>query len=370
MGALQFQKPLSGRVKTGVAIVALLSLVIVWLTFGLHGRNSLFLAGLVGQIALTGYMAHACLPWPWLWRWLAFITLVNLEQPVSGVYGWAGCFTLLAVAFAEQYLQSVYRGTIQAYWLVACGVVCATTGWLVPEAGWSITLGIGVFSLLHCFLHEREEKGVSYHQVSNRQVALRWLKCWGIAWVLPLLAVELGGWLAGNALFSAHPLVYSGAINADLDTAASGIGYFSSFHSEFTAAFQPLMAGKGQLSMERWVACAAQVVRLLSVGLLPLAGILATGYTLPNRFIYRLLRREDEALLLYWLCGGMLILGMLGHSTSETMVALGGLSLLLGWLALSRWAERRPRMEPVLRWAITLLLGLMLADRLLTLGVR
>ncbi|MCE3235487.1 MAG: hypothetical protein K0Q50_1667 [Vampirovibrio sp.] len=364
MAELPLRMPRICRITTGALPVGVLILLSVGLAPGQDGRALLSLMGWLGQLLLIFRFAQSYLPISWLWRLLVFIALLGLQRFVPDVIVWAGFTALAAAYFVWRYLTEVYRGgysgKARSAYLIGVGICCAVTGGLMPEAGWGISLGLAIFSLLHCFLREREEKGLSYHQVSNRLVWQRWAKSWGLCWALPLIAMtgfgaSLADWL------DVSRFIPPAMLNASTEKGAVGIGYFSSFHAEFAAALQPLASPTGQAQSLTRLGCSASAIRLVLIGLLPIIGILGVGYMLPNRFVYRLLRLEDEALLLYWMCGGMLIVATLGHSDSGTIAGLGGLPIMLGWLASYRWVERRPRLELALRLAASLLLLLLLA---------
>lgn len=318
------------------------------------------LLGWLGQLWLLSALIQAHLPRPERWLLLGFLLAVDLRYLMPNPDVWAGLAALTGIFCVRQYLVGIYRGQFRRSWLVVCALAGIVALTLLPSVGLALIIGLGLFSLLHCFLHEREEKGISYHQVSNREVWNRWLTGWGVYWALPTLialSVLLGFGMTGH--FSGVTIGGLGHRSVGFPTV--GFGYFSSFHTEFEAAVQPWQEATRH---GHWLSISMQIVTLVLIGLLPIAGILGVGYQLPNRFIYRLLQREDEELLLAWICGTTLILGTLAHSDSLRLTGIGALTFFAGWLAVYRWGSRRAHWERWFQSLAAVLVLLMLAGLL------
>lgn len=302
-------------------------------------------------------MAKAHLPRFWLWLLLGFILWCDFQYQAPLLCFWAGILAVLAVWLVWRHLQQVYAGAIQPAFLIAAGLIMAFTFCLSREIGFCLTVGLAGFSILHCFLHEREEKGIAYSQVSNRAVAKRWLGLWGLYWLLPLCVFYgvlnvLNTGLGLNWDFAA-------ACRADDRSIQWPLGYFSSFHQEFGNALKPLLKGPVQFYGLQIGFCLADAVWLTLIGILPIVGILGMGYQLPGRFVYRLLQKPDEELLLFWLGGTAMILATLIHSTAAQIVAHGALAFLLGFVVWCRWLQRRSSAERVFRRLALILLLLL-----------
>lgn len=314
-------------------------------------RLVMVLGGLL-QLALVYRMVQSHLSKPWLELFLVFLWLTGVRNWAVSPEAGAGLTALLAVLFVWLHLRQVYAGEIRVGLLVAATLLIALTGWLSLETGVSLALGIAFFSWFHSFLHEREERGVSYSKVSSKVVFKRWLGLWGLYWLLPLMLFYFVG-LGILAISGWLPLLSSGRDDARLAILTGQtpvIGYFSSFHREFTQAFQPVTNASGKPGFFAPVFQTLHALRLLFIGLLPVAGILGIGYQVPNRFVYRLLQRPDEELLLFWSCGTALILSTFWASTSMRIVSVGALSCLLGFLVLVRWLKQRAKAEREAYW--------------------
>lgn len=280
----------------------------------------------------TGHLAQ---------RWLVLMCLFVGTALLKADQLWAGLLCLVAVFLVWKHLHHVYAGEIRPRFLIGSGLISGFLLGGVFHSGLALALGLGLFSVLHCFLHEREEKNISYGQVSNREVWHRWLRLWGAYWLLPLglasvISFGMDRFSVWEALFPVgmfQAMVPSGKT-------ANGFGYFSTFHQEFLGLFT--VSYRLSLFLIVSVILALQLVLL---GLFPVLGILGLGYQVPNRFVYRLLQRPDEELLLIFIAGTSLILGTLWHSTSDQITSYGPLAMLMGFLVMTRWLQVRPRLE-------------------------
>ncbi len=346
----------------GLAAPALLG--VVWLAScaaenpqGLYANGAglrLWVAlGWLLQTVLVWELAGRQLPKRWRWLLLAFLALTDIRYLQFQPYWGSGLTSLFSVWGVQKYLKSVYAGRARQGWLAIGGAFVGVCFWLAPGTGLWLALGLGIFSLLHCFLHEREEKGVSYRLVSNREVLARWAKSWGLYWGLSVLAMAGAGMaaLTGLGLWPdvwGQSLAFLKALPGRL---GEDFGYFSGFHREFESVLRPEFAYRGWRWLFEGVSRCITACHLLAIGLLPVLGILGNGYILPNRFVYRLLRLEDEELLLYWVCGVALALSTFLGATSSHLVSVGGLPFMLGFLVLHRGVAKRPSAEGRL-WAI------------------
>ncbi len=283
-------------------------------------------------------MARTHLKRPWLLLLLAFCALLGLSYVPVDPSGWAGVSALWAVFGGWFYLQNRYAGASGTGALLFCSVCTVVTLGLSAATGLGLVLGLLLFSGLHCFLHEREERSIGYGAVSRRVVLMRWARSWGLSWGLPLTLLVLWGLGAGR--FPQGGFLPQGY------RAGLPWGYFSSFHQEFMAVWLGQGAGgqgafRGDLFQGDLVWAILKSSGLLLIGLLPLVGILGGGYQIPGRFVYRLLQRPDEELLLFWLCGLSLIVATGAHSSSGAIVANGFLAFLLALWVLAGWCARR-----------------------------
>lgn len=308
------------------------------------------------QLALVYRMAQNHFPKPWLWLFLAFLWLVDMRAWVAFPEAGAGLTALLAVFMVWLHLKRVYAGEVRIGLLIVASLFTALTSCFSLVTGLFLALGIAFFSWFHCFLHEREERGVSYGKVSRKVVCRRWLRFWGFYWLLPLLLFYFVG-LGFLAAFRLWPVFLEWLSGPT--TAAAGnmsvIGYFSSFHWEFTQAFEVAPTLNRMPEFFRPIFQTLNALRLLAIGVLPVVGILGIGYQLPNRFVYRLLQRPDEELLLFWSCGTALILSTFWASNAMRIVSVGALSFLLGFLVLVRWLKPRPKAEREAYWLFAIL---------------
>ncbi len=306
---------------------------------------------------LVGFLCFL-IPTTLLYGWLGL-----LSPPVF----WSGCTALIAVYGIWRYIQQVYLGAVQRRVLLLSALACSLTCLLSIIAGGWLTFAIGIFSVLHSVLHEREEKGTSYTQVSNAAVFHRWRKRWGVYWLLPFVAANaigalcLGLW--GNGSLVWHPLAMGLG-----DPHGIPVGYFATFHQEFQRILNPTLGtASGSASDTKGLRVLA-AMGLSLLGVLPIVGILGMGYQVPNRFVYRFLQRPDEELLLLWLSATGLILATLFQSDSAHIVQWGSLSWLLGFVVLARWLSRRPQIERQFRRLLFWLLVWVLAVLTLSLG--
>lgn len=291
----------------------------------------------------------------WLWLLMAFVGLALLKADQI-LAGWMGLATVVLV---WKHLQQVYAGDIRPWILVSAGSLMAVTLWFAFYPGLAVTLGIGLFSVLHCFLHEREEKNISYGQVANRDVWVRWLRLWGRYGLLSFF-LTLGVCVVICVFFNYGKSLPLGALNrvSSFDQVATSVGYFSTFHQEFLAIFKPLNAEGISDSTGLVLSDALKATHLFLIGFLPVLGIVGLGYQVPNRFVYRLLQRPDEELLLIFIAGTTLILGTLANSTSGEIASFGAIAFLMGFIVLTRWLSVRPGLEKLtygLLWIVCVL---------------
>lgn len=320
-----------------------------WLSALVMCVQVILLLGLLYQLG-KGHLAQ---------RWLVLMCLFTGAVLLGADQLGAGLLCVVAVFLVWKHLHQVYAGEIRPRLLLGSGLIAGFLLAVAPHSGLALTLGLGVFSVLHCFLHEREEKNISYTQVSNKAVLHRWLRLWGRYWLLPTaLAFGASTLVGGIGLVNTQvPARLLGLTGLALPL-ATGIGYFSTFHQEFqNLFFVPFQKPSGfgaSLSVERIVLA----IWLILLGFLPVLGIIGLGAQVPNRFVYRLLQRPDEELLLIFITGTALILGTLGHSTSSQIASYGPLALLMGFMVTVRWLRTRPRLEPIAYlslWAVSLL---------------
>lgn len=319
-----------------------------WLSRLMFFSQTIFLLSLFYQLG-KGHLAQ---------QWLVLLCLFTGTILFKADQLWAGLLCLAAVFLILKHLHQVYAGEIRPLILLGSGLISGLLLGSVVHAGLALTLGLGLFSVLHCFLHEREEKNISYGQVSNREVLHRWLRLWGIYWLLPLglasvISFGMGRFSVWEDCFPVgmfQAMVPSGKT-------ANGFGYFSTFHQEFQNLFQ-LSRDASEILPVLVADSVLMVIQLVLMGFLPVLGILGLGYQVPNRFVYRLLQRPDEELLLIFIAGTSLILGTLGHSTSNQIASYGPLAMLMGFIVMVRWLQVRPRLEQIAYlslWVLSLL---------------
>lgn len=337
------------------------SLLIRLLGFSVVALRLLVLLGWGLEAVLLWQLSGSYLTRPWRWLMLAFFWLTVSRYPVYQHHFWSGLSALLAVWAAVRYLSGYYGGFPRKRWLMICGLLCAITFWITQSLGLLMAGALMGFSLLHCFLHEKEEKGITYGQVKNAQVLARWLKSWGRNWALPMLGVHLlclltliglgiqdefmrdsVRWLAGG-----H---YAGT---------TVLGYYSTFQSELMDTLRPVLAGLPLSTLPYFIWRLPIALHVFLIGVIPIVGILGIGYLLPARFVFRLLQRDDEILLLLWLAALALIVSTFSYSTSMHIASNGSLAFLLGWVALSQAAQRNARLGrwlPPVSWILFALL--------------
>jgi hypothetical protein len=325
------------------------------------GFQSLIFQGCL--MAVIYRLAQNHLPKPWLGLMLVFLWVIGTPCFTASVVNWAGLSALLAVYCVWLHLRHVYAGQVRPSLLSASALFTALTGWLSIETGLLLALAILFFSGCHSFLHEREERGTGYEKVSNRAVLKRWLPVWGIYWLLPFVLCHWveGGFLTALGLWPQYLRGSASLLLSVFKGQALALGYFSSFHREFEAVFKPMIFS-GPMPWPLVVALQVLMgLRLLLIGVLPVVGILGMGYQVPGRFVYRLLQRPDEELLLFWISGTALILATFSDSGSVRIVSDGTLSFLLGFLVLFRWLTPRPKAQREAYWIFFLFCGLWLA---------
>ncbi len=313
--------------------------------FSVVGLRILVLFGWLLEMALIYEMGKTYLSKSWLLLLMTLLWLTFSRYPVFQHHFFSGLTALLAVFFVWRYLQGVYAAKALSRYLLAAGVCCAITFWITQSLGVLITIALGLLGLLHCLLHEREEKGITFREISNQAVAQRWFKRWGVVWLLPMLAVHavcigilclLGIW--DDFLRDAIFWLLGGHYQA-----TTVIGYFPTFHSEFEETLRPLIEGVPWPILGLFLLRIPIALHLVLMGVLPVVGLLGVGYQLPNRFAYRLLRLEDEALLLFWIAAMAMIISTLSYSTSMHLVSNGALAFLLGWIVLYGFLKQFPK---------------------------
>jgi hypothetical protein len=322
--------------------------------FSMVGIRLWVIIGWLVQILLVYQMAKRHMPLVWLGLFVAFLALTDARYPINQHHFWSGFAAVLAVFFAWKHLQQVYAGNVKPLYLVLSAVFSGVCLWTTQSLGVAITGALGLFSLLHCFLHEREEKGISYRQVSNWQVLQRWARSWGRYWALPLLLFH-GGCVAILWMLGIWPEFVRDVIQwlaGGHYNKTTVLGYFPTFSGEFVQTVKPLIDGVPMPFMLLFAFRIPIAIHLFLIGLLPVLGILSTGYLLPNRFVYRLLQREDEELLLFWIAAVAMVIASMTYCTSMHLVSNGALAFLLGWLAMVRWITRRPRLERAAQMAV------------------
>ena len=330
--------------------------------FSLISIRLLVLTGWLLEILMLYTISKNHLPKPWVTLFVAFLWLTDSNYPIFQHHFWSGLIALSAVFMSWRYLQSLYNGKAQPRWIVWSSLLCAATFWFTQSLGILLTVALLLFSLLHCFLHERELQGTSYRHVKNRAVWARWLNEWGRFGALPWLGVH------GVCIITLIKLgIWPDFLRDTLQWLAEGhysqtsiLGYYPTFHQEFLEAIKPFLDG---LPWPVWLLFIFRfpiALHLFLIGVLPVLGILGLGYALPNRFHYRLLQRQDDELLLLWLCGTAMILSTMSYSTSMHITSNGGLAFLLGALTLVRFLSRRPRLEKRAQPLIVLFLSVLL----------
>jgi hypothetical protein len=161
-------------------------------------------------------------------------------------------------------------------------------------------------------------------------VLKRWGREWCIPWAGMLLLTHGAVLLLLFASGLGEPLLHA-MFSRLAEANPEPFGYYTTFHSElrFLLEHQP-----GPFWLRGILA-----LHLLLIGVLPVMGLLGVGYQLPGRFLYRLLRLEDESLLLLWIAALVLISSTMNHSSSLHIISNGALVFLLGGYALQRWTQ-------------------------------
>jgi hypothetical protein len=283
----------------------------------------------------------------WMGLFLVFLWIADARFLINQHHFWSGFTGLVAVYFAWKDLQSVYAGNANRWFLVGCALFCAICLWTTQSLGVALSIGLGLFGLLHCFLHEREEKGIGYRQVSNWEVLKRWGCTWGLYWALPSLAFH-GACMVVLIVLGILPEFLRDVVQwlaAGHYQQTSVLGYFPTFSQEILEILRPLIDGVPMPYLLLFIFRIPIALNLFLIGLLPVLGLLSTGYLLPNRFVYRLLQRGDEELLLFWVAALAMIISTMTYCTSMHLVSNGGLAFFLGWLAMARWFAKRPWLE-------------------------
>jgi hypothetical protein len=308
--------------------------------------------GWLVELFLVYDMGKRQLSRPWLAVTLAFIALSGMRHLIYQHHFFSGFFALLAVYCLWRYLEAWYRrGQKPKKLLIAGGIFTAFTFWVTQSLGVLLTLALGVFSLLHCFLNEREEKNLTYREVANAQVFKRWLREWGLPWALPMLLIHVLAFatLAALGLWLPFWRDTAGWLLGGHYSNTTLLGYYVTFQEEMTRLMRPLIDGHYEFFFRIPLA-----FHLLWIGILPIIGLLGTGYQLPQRFLYRLLRLEDEALLLWWFGGLAAIIATMSYSSTMHIVSNGALAFLLGGWALDYWS-RRHLGKAAAQWLIRLI---------------
>jgi hypothetical protein len=308
-------------------------------------------------------MAQKHLPKTWLGLMLVFLWLTGTSCFTASVVNWVGLSALMAVYCVWLHLRCIYAWGGRPSLLITSALFTALTGWLSIETGLLLALALLFFSWCHSFLHEREEKGAGYEKVSSGAVLNRWLPVWGIYWLLPFVFCHLGAGslLTALGLWPQHLGNSASWLLQAFKGNALEFGYFSSFHREFEAVFKPMIFSEPRPWLPVLALQVLMGLRLLLIGVLPVVGILGMGYQVPGRFVYRLLQRPDEELLLFWISGTALILATFPDSSSVRIVSVGTLGFLLGFLVLVRWLTPRRKAQRQAYWIFSLFLGLWLA---------
>lgn len=312
--------------------------------------------GWLVELLLITVMAKGQIKQPWLGLLIAFVALTDLRYPVFQHHFGSGLLALLSVYMAWRSIEIFYQPRQSSskgqYFLLGCGLLTGLTFWFTQSLGILLTLALGGFSILQCFLHEREEKGLTYSEVSNKLVWLRWVKTWGVAWLLPLLSVHVSAvvLLACSGLLPAFLRDTFGWLGGGNYSQTTVFGYFVTFHQEFLETIKPLTQGVPMPYTALFWCRVPIALHLFLIGALPVVGLLGVGYALPQRFLYRLLRQEDEELLLWWFAALAMMLSTFSYSTSMHIVSNGVLFFLLAAWAIQAWMSRY---SSEIRWSKT-----------------
>lgn len=319
--------------------------------FSLLGLRLVILVGWLLELLMMYRMGKNHLPKVWLGLFLAFLWLTDSRYPIFQHHFWSGLTAMASVLMAWQYLQSLYNGNPKKGFISLSAVLCAATFWFTQSLGILLTLSLAIYSWLHCFLHEREEQGIGYRNVDNRSVFARWLKTWSVYGLLPWIAfhlvcisILLGLGLWPDFVRDTFQWIAGGHYNQ-----TSILGYYPTFHKEFEDTIRPFLGGVPFPTILLFIFRIPIACHLFLIGALPVVGILGMGYTLPNRFHYRLLQRQDDELLLLWLCATGMIISTMSYSTSMHITSNGGIAFLLGFIVLYRFLLHKPRAEKTTR---------------------
>lgn len=332
--------------------------------FSLVSLRLVIIVGWLLQLIMLARMGKDHLSKTWLSLLLAFLWLTDSRYPIFQHHFWSGLTALGSVWLAWQYLQSLYNGKAKPWQLSLSGILCALTFWITQSLGLLLAGAFAFYSFLHCFLHEREEKGVSYRQIDNKAVWIRWAKLWGLYWLLPAFVIHA---FCIGALISLG--IWPDFVRDTFQWLAGGhyhqtsiLGYFTTFHKEFADTIRPFLAGVSFPAAWLFIFRFPIALHLFLIGLLPVIGILGMGYALPNRFHYRLLQRQDDELLLFWVTATALMLSTMSYSTSMHITSNGGLAFLLGFIVIYRMVAHQNRAKKILQlcsgiFCVLLLLG-------------
>lgn len=267
---------------------------------------------------------------------------VWMVNPYSISLQFASVAALWSVYSVFKTIKMAYAGQTFYLWLLSCSAGLGLTAYFnIWLAVW-LSLGLLLFSWLHCLLHEREESGIAYQDIGYARVLRRWFPIWGLFYFLPviMMLVLVPQW--PEALQALNGMTWE------------RVGYFNTFHQEFSQVFSD--TDKNSPIIFYILKSSVLAIPLVLIGILPVIGILGVGYLLPGRFVYRLLQREDEEMLLLWLAGTAMILSTMGHSSSLTILNDGALAFSLGLQVIHRWLLRRPALERVAQASIVLYL--------------
>ena len=341
----------------------LAALWIRWNGFSIVGLRLWIILIWIFEILLVYQMGKGKLKQSWLAFLVFFLFLTDLRYPVFQHHAISGLMALLAVYCVWQSLQAWYlQGQRPRYWLILCGLFTGLTFWVTQSLGLLMLVALGGFSVLHCFLHEREEKNLTYAEVSNQQILKRWLGSWGLAWMLPAILIHV----TGLCLLSQAGLLASfwrdafGWLMGGYYSKTTVFGYFTTFHQEFLETIRPLLEGTSTPYAPFFWFRTPVAIHLFLIGVFPIIGLLGVGYLLPSRFLYRLLKREDEELLLLWCATFAMMLSTMSYSTSMHIVSNGAVGFLLAVWFLQNWMQKYPQQEKWFLRGTTLWAGLTL----------
>lgn len=333
--------------------------------FSILGLRLLVLCGWLLTLILVYDMTRNRLSRSWQVLLLCFLWLTQSRYPIFQHHFWSGLCAVVAVYFAWRALQCVYiqqtRLQAGAKFLILCGLFTGQVFWITQSLGVLLVGALGVYSFLHALLHEREERGVTFKQLSMLAVVRRWLATWGLCWFLPMVAVHLA-WVGAFVALGIWDAFWRDSVSwlwAGHYQRTTVFGYFTTFHQEFMETVRPFIDQVPMPYLLLFLARLPIVAHLLLIGLLPVLGIVGTGVTLPGRLIYRMLRQEDEEQLLFLLASIALVLSTFNYSASMHISSNGAIPMMLGWMVAGRWLASRPGPAAEVR-VITVCLFLML----------